>query len=191
MEELGRKKNYLWNWFSNTWFDEFLGLDFFLNFLVVHSLMRQKFFLPAIPNCESIILQNTLSISRILDTIIQCGNSNIASSVYIFFGRFEKSNTIIIGAKKCTAPNTTTFSKSLFGTHPVTDKRFRPEKPQPQSFSIMFDQKIMLGLMQIFTGRMTTLRSFDINWTKLNTSGFDPYVVVMCGFYIERAKNNF
>ena len=54
----------------------------------------------------------------------------------------------------------------------------------------MFDQKIMLGLMQIFTGRVTTLRSFDINWTKLNTSGFDPYVIMMSGFYRgnERSK---
>ena len=47
----------------------------------------------------------------------------------------------------------------------------------------MFDQKIMLGLMQIFTGRVTTLRSFDINWTKLNTSGFDPYVIMMSWLY--------
>ena len=98
-------------------FTSFLAWTF-LNFLV-HSYLRQKFFLPAIPNCESIILQNTLSISRILDAIIQCGNGNIASSIDIFFSRFEKSNAVSIGAEKCTSSDTTTFSKCLFGTHPI------------------------------------------------------------------------
>ena len=69
------------------------------------------------------------------------------------------------------------------------DIRFRPEKPQSHGFLIMFTQKIVLRLVR--TGIrvwMSRLRSFNVNWTKSDTTGLNPNIRVMWGFDISSER---